>query len=117
MNMRELFAEREFLPDECDRAAVLQMLDSGSALAKHVSGMHKPLDPDFDGKHCIECDAGIPEGRIAIMQYTVPANTIARPHKTDKVIKKSDNILRHGTDHCVSCADMKHKKNKQFARQ
>lgn len=50
--------------DEGDIASALEMGFIAKALAEHKSKVAPESHPDFDGEHCIDCDAGIPVIRL-----------------------------------------------------
>ena len=50
--------------DEADIASALEMGFIAKALADHKTKVAPESHPDFDGEHCIDCDAEIPEVRL-----------------------------------------------------
>lgn len=50
--------------DEADIASALEMGFIAKALADHKSKVAPERHPDFDGQHCIDCDAEIPQVRL-----------------------------------------------------
>lgn len=52
--------------DECDIASAVEMGMLNHALEKHKEKLIPETHPDFDGKHCIECDTDIPDLRLGM---------------------------------------------------
>lgn len=52
--------------DEADIASALERGFIAQALENHRKKVAPESHPDFDGKHCIDCDVLIPEGRLAL---------------------------------------------------
>lgn len=50
--------------DEADIASALEMGFIAKALADHKNKVAPENHPDFDGEHCIDCDAEIPTLRL-----------------------------------------------------
>lgn len=50
--------------DEADIASALEMGFIAKALADHKNKVAPESHPDFDGEHCIDCDADIPVVRL-----------------------------------------------------
>ena len=50
--------------DEADIASALEMGFIAKALAEHKNKVAPESHPDFDGEHCIDCDADIPVIRL-----------------------------------------------------
>lgn len=50
--------------DEADIASALEMGFIAKALADHKNKVAPESHPDFDGEHCIDCDAEIPQVRL-----------------------------------------------------
>lgn len=51
--------------DETDLAQHLQLLSIASIQKQARERANKPLNPDFDGVHCVECGEEIPKNRLA----------------------------------------------------
>jgi RNA polymerase-binding transcription factor DksA len=52
--------------DNLDRAAELQQIYNEAALERIRILTAPESDPDFDGVHCLDCDADIPGARLAL---------------------------------------------------
>lgn len=52
--------------DEADQASILQMNETNQALASVKAKLEPETHPDFDGKHCVDCDNEIPKARLAM---------------------------------------------------
>lgn len=50
--------------DEGDQAQYLQLRDIADAQIKARNALNKPLDPSFDGVHCVECGDAIDPRRL-----------------------------------------------------
>jgi RNA polymerase-binding transcription factor DksA len=50
--------------DSLDIAAELQDMFNQNGVAAARQAAAQQTDPDFDGKHCIECAEVIPQGRL-----------------------------------------------------
>jgi RNA polymerase-binding transcription factor DksA len=50
--------------DDIDVAARLQDMFNQNGVAAARQAAAQQTDPDFDGKHCIECAEVIPQGRL-----------------------------------------------------
>lgn len=50
--------------DEGDQAQHLQLLSIAQAQKQARERANRPLSPEFDGTHCIECGETIPEKRL-----------------------------------------------------
>ena len=54
----------EKLSDESDMASRSESISLQESLNVHQQNMNRPLNPDFDGHHCTECDVPIPPKRL-----------------------------------------------------
>ncbi len=64
----ELEALTDQIRDEADIAQALDLLNQRMVLER-ARQLNKPEShPDFDGKHCIECDIAIPKARLALFK-------------------------------------------------
>jgi RNA polymerase-binding transcription factor DksA len=52
--------------DNLDIASELQDKFNQRGILESQAEMAQQTDPDFDGVHCLDCDAGIPAGRITL---------------------------------------------------
>lgn len=93
--------------DEVDFASNLALAETENYLKKKQAEMASiRLDPDFDGKTCIECGAKIQPDRVKLLKFEVVDGAFnTPPHKTDKAsIRDGQKIItRHGTDKCITC--------------
>lgn len=76
----------ERLADESEMASRAEAYIIRSALAAHSVRASVPLDPDFDGEHCVHCGIKIPKKRLLVVE----------------------------TDKCVDCSSYHAKKQRQF---
>jgi RNA polymerase-binding transcription factor DksA len=76
----------ESLSDPSDIATRDEIRQKADALKAHEAKMNAPLDPDFDNKHCIQCESEIPDARLKAVR----------------------------TDKCVNCASLNEKIAKQY---
>lgn len=54
------------MADEADLAEVNVQSRMEEYLAANAKALRPETHPDFDGKHCVECDVGIPPERLAM---------------------------------------------------
>ena len=52
--------------DESDRATRIEQMFTEDAVADARRLAAPETHPDFDGKHCVNCDAKIPAARLAL---------------------------------------------------
>jgi RNA polymerase-binding transcription factor DksA len=52
--------------DEVDLAQMHAQNELDSLLAAHKEKMKPETHPDFDGKHCVDCDVVIPKVRLSM---------------------------------------------------
>jgi RNA polymerase-binding transcription factor DksA len=60
-NKREII---EKTSDVSDAASIFEAKQMQSIMKNHQDLMNKPLNPSFDGVHCINCDTIIPPKRL-----------------------------------------------------
>ena len=54
--------------DEADIASAVEMAFLDSALENHKEKVKPETHPDFDGKHCVDCDGDIPKARLQMFR-------------------------------------------------
>lgn len=54
--------------DECDQAAAVTEALLDAALRRQRAASAPETHPDFDGEHCIDCEAEIPRARLALQK-------------------------------------------------
>lgn len=52
--------------DNLDRAAELQGAINDAGVARAAAATAPQTHPDFDGEHCVTCDADMPAARLAL---------------------------------------------------
>lgn len=100
--------------DEIDRAGVITIMNEADALSKQQSKRYRPLPAEFDGIHCEECGTKINPDRIKAMQYQIPIENNVRPHATDMPAKDKKQVIKHGTEMCILCAEDADHKRRQY---
>ncbi len=60
--------EQEAFADENDRASMIELQNNQEALERARQLVSAETHPEFDGSHCVVCDAKIPKARLALMK-------------------------------------------------
>lgn len=112
LNAEIMTLTSESRSDESDRAAALQLMSDIEGRQKHIAKMRPRLSDEFDGESCVSCGDVINPGRIKAMRYSVPKEENLNPHCTDEIAGGA--IVKHGTDLCIACAEIKYAKSLQY---